>query len=67
MKLLEKEVLFQSDLEEILGKRPFEHRTAYDKFVNGPDAVVDPAAPGLVPEGVVENTAAEKEAGSAKE
>lgn len=35
MKLLEKEVLFQSDLEEILGKRPFEHRTAYDKFVNG--------------------------------
>ncbi|RFZ92590.1 ATP-dependent zinc metalloprotease FtsH [Mucilaginibacter conchicola] len=35
MKLLEKEVLFQSDLEELLGKRPFEHRTAYDKFVNG--------------------------------
>jgi AFG3 family protein len=34
-KLLEKEVLFQSDLEEILGKRPFEHRTTYDKFVNG--------------------------------
>nr|WP_157536095.1 ATP-dependent zinc metalloprotease FtsH [Mucilaginibacter sp. L294] len=41
-KLLEKEVLFQSDLEEILGKRPFEHRTAYDKFVNG--------EPGLVPD-----------------
>ncbi|GGH09850.1 ATP-dependent zinc metalloprotease FtsH [Mucilaginibacter phyllosphaerae] len=52
-KLLEKEVLFQSDLEEILGKRPFEHRTAYDKFVNGepslvpdnnaiPDSLIDP-------------------------
>ncbi|MES2267675.1 MAG: ATP-dependent zinc metalloprotease FtsH [Bacteroidota bacterium] len=42
MKLLEKEVLFQSDLEEILGKRPFEHRTAYDKFVNGePELVPD--------------------------
>ncbi|MFD0766494.1 ATP-dependent zinc metalloprotease FtsH [Mucilaginibacter lutimaris] len=42
MKLLEKEVLFQSDLEEILGKRPFEHRTAYDKFVNGePELVQD--------------------------
>jgi AFG3 family protein len=41
-KLLEKEVLFQSDLEEILGKRPFEHRTAYDKFVNGPEAAVIP-------------------------
>jgi AFG3 family protein len=45
-KLLEKEVLFQSDLEDLLGKRPFEHRTAYDKFVNGPDVIV----PGLVSE-----------------
>ena len=34
-KLLEKEILFQSDLEEILGKRPFTHRTTYDEFVNG--------------------------------
>ncbi|MBD1393503.1 ATP-dependent zinc metalloprotease FtsH [Mucilaginibacter glaciei] len=41
-KLLEKEVLFQSDLEEILGKRPFEHRTAYDKFVNGEPAALVP-------------------------
>lgn len=36
-KLLEKEILFQSDLEEILGKRPFETRTTYDEFVNGDD------------------------------
>lgn len=36
-KLLEKEILFQSDLEEILGKRPFDHRTTYDEFVNGSD------------------------------
>lgn len=34
-KLLEKEILFQSDLEEILGKRPFTARTTYDEFVNG--------------------------------
>ncbi|NGM65902.1 ATP-dependent zinc metalloprotease FtsH [Sphingobacterium sp. SGR-19] len=34
-KLLEKEILFQSDLEQILGKRPFENRTTYDEFVNG--------------------------------
>lgn len=33
--LLEKEILFQSDLEEILGKRPFDSRTTYDEFVNG--------------------------------
>jgi cell division protease FtsH len=32
---LEKEILFQSDLEEILGKRPFDNRTTYDEFVNG--------------------------------
>ncbi|MBU1760145.1 MAG: hypothetical protein KKB19_04775, partial [Bacteroidetes bacterium] len=25
----------QSDLEEILGKRPFDNRTTYDEFVNG--------------------------------
>jgi len=40
-KLLEKEVLFQSDLEEILGKRPFDERTTYDKFVNG-EAAMNP-------------------------
>lgn len=34
-KLLEKEILFQADLEEILGKRPFANRTTYDEFVNG--------------------------------
>ncbi|WP_294185987.1 ATP-dependent zinc metalloprotease FtsH [Sphingobacterium sp.] len=36
-KLLEKEILFQSDLEEILGKRPFETKTTYEEFVNGAD------------------------------
>ncbi|WP_313190820.1 ATP-dependent zinc metalloprotease FtsH [Sphingobacterium sp.] len=34
-KLLEKEILFQTDLEEILGKRPFSNKTTYDEFVNG--------------------------------
>lgn len=34
-KLLEKEILFQSDLEELLGKRPFGSKTTYDEFVNG--------------------------------
>lgn len=33
--LLKKEILFQSDMEELLGKRPFDHRTTYDEFVNG--------------------------------
>jgi len=52
-KLLEKEILFQSDLEEILGKRPFETRTTYDEFVNGsPESNQEPAAQSLVHEGV---------------
>jgi len=53
-KLIEKEILFQSDLEEILGKRPFDHRTTYDEFVNGSPAESnqEPAAQSLVHEGV---------------
>jgi AFG3 family protein len=53
-KLLEKEILFQSDLEEILGKRPFDNRTTYDEFVNGSDEPGNQeiAAQNLVHEGV---------------
>lgn len=40
-KLLEKEILFQTDLEELLGKRPFDTRTTYDEFVNGA-TVIEP-------------------------
>ena len=38
-KLLEKEVLFQSDMEELIGKRPFERETAYQEFMNREDKV----------------------------
>ncbi len=58
-KLLEKEILFQSDLEEILGKRPFDTRTTYDEFVNGNDmesANQKPAAEGLQHERVGDHT-----------
>ncbi|MDB5158581.1 MAG: hflB [Mucilaginibacter sp.] len=56
-KLLEKEILFQSDLEEILGKRPFEHRTTYDEFVNGvQESNQEPAAQGVAHEGVVDHS-----------
>ncbi len=44
-KLLEKEILFQSDLEEILGKRPFDNRTTYDEFVNGTPAEEEKVQP----------------------
>ena len=32
--LLEKEIIFQSDLEELIGKRPFERQTTYQAFTN---------------------------------
>ncbi len=51
LKLIEKEILFQADLEEILGKRPFDNRTTYDEFVNGTGDQA-PAAQGLIHDGV---------------
>ena len=35
--LLEKEILFQADLERLIGKRPFDNQTTYQKFTNGKD------------------------------
>lgn len=32
--LLKKEVLFQSDLEQLIGKRPFSTKTTYEEFMN---------------------------------
>jgi len=56
-KLLEKEILFQTDLEQILGKRPFDHRTTYDEFVNGEsEGDQRKAAEGLVHDGVGDNS-----------
>lgn len=43
--LLEKEILFQSDLEKLIGKRPFEKETTYQAFTNkkesAPEVVTD--------------------------
>ena len=54
-KLLEKEILFQSDLEEILGKRPFDNRTTYDEFVNGVPEVGEDVRENLEHEGVIDH------------
>jgi AFG3 family protein len=35
--LLEKEILFQTDLEAIIGKRPFDRETTYEKFTRTVD------------------------------
>ena len=47
--LLEKEILFQNDLERLIGKRPFASQTTYQKFTNGneePAVETAPAEPG---------------------
>jgi AFG3 family protein len=56
-KLLEKEILFQSDLEEILGKRPFDNRTTYDEFVNGVPEAGNDVKENLEHEGVIDHNA----------
>lgn len=33
--LLEKEIIFQADLERLIGKRPFDHQTNYETYTNG--------------------------------
>jgi AFG3 family protein len=33
--LLKKEIIFQNDLERLIGKRPFEAETTYQAFTNG--------------------------------
>ena len=43
--LLEKEILFQSDLERLIGKRPFEKETTYQAYTNKKEA---PKGPELV-------------------
>lgn len=37
--LLEKEIIFQSDLERLIGKRPFDTQTTYEKFTNSSNGV----------------------------
>ncbi len=34
--LLEKEIIFQGDLERLIGKRPFAGQTTYERFTNAP-------------------------------
>jgi cell division protease FtsH len=43
--LLEKEILFQSDLEKLIGKRPFDNQTTYEAFTNGKQESDDTKAP----------------------
>jgi AFG3 family protein len=65
-KLLEKEVLFQQDLVELLGERPFDNRTTYDKFVNGEAALNPEVDNNAIPESVTNPETARIEGGENK-
>ena len=43
--LLKREVLFQSDVEALIGKRPYEDKKALDFVDNPKDAVIEPPLP----------------------
>jgi cell division protease FtsH len=43
--LLEKEILFQADLERLIGKRPFEKETTYQAFTNKKNPEVAESSP----------------------
>jgi AFG3 family protein len=57
--LLEKEILFQADLERLIGKRPFEKETTYQAYTNKKD--VPPAGETAEAEPVVADAAASAE------
>lgn len=46
--LLKKEILFQSDLETLIGKRPFEKQTTYDAYINNKDNQAEPTPTGPI-------------------
>jgi AFG3 family protein len=46
--LLKREVLFQSDVEALIGKRPYEEKKALDFVDNPKDALIDPPIHGRV-------------------
>ncbi|MFT6866617.1 MAG: AFG3 family protein [Cyclobacteriaceae bacterium] len=41
--LLEKEIIFQGDLERLIGKRPFANQTTYERFTNGVEVPLEEA------------------------
>jgi AFG3 family protein len=41
--LLKKEILFQYDLEALIGKRPFEHKTNYENYMESDNTKKDEA------------------------
>jgi len=58
--LLEKEIIFQADLERLIGKRPFEKLTNYQEFTNGSGQYKKKEEPVVIPP-PVEDTSKEEQ------
>jgi len=46
--LLKREVLFQSDVEALIGKRPYEDKKALDFIDNPKEAIIEPPIAGVI-------------------
>ena len=57
--LLRKEILFQYDLENLIGKRPFDHKTNYENYMESDSSVKELEAPAVVETIVTETIAPE--------
>lgn len=56
--LLKKEIIFQTDLEVLIGKRPFEKETTYAAYTNGRgDAPTPDTIPEIIPEDQIDISA----------
>ncbi|TNE81676.1 MAG: ATP-dependent zinc metalloprotease FtsH [Bacteroidetes bacterium] len=55
--LLKKEIIFQSDLENLIGKRPFDHKTSYQEFMDTPEETKSVEAPTETSEAEVKDEA----------
>ena len=64
--LLEKEILFQADLERLIGKRPFATQTTYEAYTNGKNEPVEEEAEKveIISESVEESKEEEKKESS---
>ena len=57
--LLRKEILFQYDLENLIGKRPFDHKTNYENYMDSDSTAKEVEAPAVVETIVTETIAPE--------
>jgi cell division protease FtsH len=59
LELLRKEILFQYDLENLIGKRPFDHKTNYENYMDSDSTANEKAIEAPITEEAVAETSSE--------